>query len=217
GKACAKARVTQSRRWLVLGAGFPSETLVRWSAGGLAVCDWLLDTRDSIPVHVEPPITGPVRQGLKARQRREKSFASRELVFLRKGRSSLVKGRAMSADRRWSIPLFNRIRTHEELVFCVERVTCLTATLLTLWPLTGRAQNITATINIAVGSTPAALAVNPVTNKVYVASGPITVIDGATNAIASVNSDGFPVAVAVNPVTNKIYFADKASNPGRVI
>src|SRR5262249_39751869 len=82
-------------------------------------------------------------------------------------------------------------------------------------PLLGQAQTVTTTV--AVGSIPAAIAANPVTNKIYVASGPITVIDGATNAITSVNSGGFPVAVAVNPVTNKIYFADKASNPGRVI
>src|SRR5262249_27405969 len=74
-------------------------------------------------------------------------------------------------------------------------------------PLAGQAQPFTAPL--AVGSIPAALAANPVTNKIYVASGPITVIDGATNAITSVNSGGFPVAVAVNPVTNKIYFADK--------
>ena len=86
---------------------------------------------------------------------------------------------------------------------------------LTFSPPAGRAQTVTATVNV--GSIPAALAVNPVTNKIYVASGPITVIDGATNATASINTGGFPVAVAVNPVTNKIYFADQASVPGRVI
>ncbi len=123
----------------------------------------------------------------------------------------------MSANRRWSIPLFNHIRMHAELAFWVERITFLTAILLTLWPSGGRAQNVTATVNIAGGSTPAALAVNPVTNRIYVASGPIAVIDGGTNALTSINAGGFAVAVAVNPVTNKIYFADKASNPGRVI
>jgi hypothetical protein len=86
---------------------------------------------------------------------------------------------------------------------------------LALLPPAGQAQTFTATVNV--GGIPAAVAVNPVTNKTYVASGPITVMDGATNAITSIYAVGFPVAVAVNPVTNKIYFADKASNLGRFI
>lgn len=52
---------------------------------------------------------------------------------------------------------------------------------LALLPPVRQAQTVTATVNV--GSIPAAVAVNPVTNKTYVASGPITVIDGATNAI----------------------------------
>jgi YVTN family beta-propeller protein len=94
----------------------------------------------------------------------------------------------------------------------------LTGYVLAVWsffPGAGQAQTVTATVTA--GSIPAAVAANPVTNKIYVASGPITVIDGATNATTSLNSGGFPVAVAVNPVTNKIYFADQASTPGRVI
>ena len=53
------------------------------------------------------------------------------------------------------------------------------------------------------------MAVNPVTNKIYVANGTssnVTVIDGATN----IDHHGggrrpTPYAVAVNPVTNKIF------------
>ena len=61
------------------------------------------------------------------------------------------------------------------------------------------------------------MAVNPVTNKIYVAcydQGPgnlgswVTVIDGATNSTSVVQDIYGPYAVAVNPVTNKIYVAN---------
>lgn len=64
---------------------------------------------------------------------------------------------------------------------------------------------------------PRLVAVNPVTNKIYVlnscfcgSDGPVTVIDGATNSTTLVTgANGFnPAAVAVNPTTNKIYVAD---------
>ena len=64
------------------------------------------------------------------------------------------------------------------------------------------------------------MAVNPVTNKIYVAnysSNNITVIDGATNATTTVSSGNGPVAVAVNPVTNKIYVANYCSDNVTVI
>src|SRR5260370_31735206 len=61
---------------------------------------------------------------------------------------------------------------------------------------------------VAGGGGPAALAVNPVTNKVYVANNGgnnVTVIDGATNTTSTVAAGAFSLAVAVNPLTNKIY------------
>ncbi len=64
------------------------------------------------------------------------------------------------------------------------------------------------TTTVAVGTGPAALAVNPVTNKVYVANNGgnnVTVIDGATNTTSTVAAGAFSLAVAVNPLTNKIY------------
>ena len=57
------------------------------------------------------------------------------------------------------------------------------------------------------------MAVNPVTNKIYVAnqnSNTVTVIDGATNTTATVAAGNTPFAVAVNPVTNKIYVTNAA-------
>src|SRR5438105_4918002 len=69
------------------------------------------------------------------------------------------------------------------------------------------AQGQTVTTTVAVGKNPGAVALNPVTNKVYVANsfGTVTVIDGASNKTSTVTDGGGPDAVAVNPVTNKVY------------
>ena len=64
------------------------------------------------------------------------------------------------------------------------------------------------------------MAVNPVTNKIYVAnrgSDNVTVIDGATNGTTTVAAGTSPLAVAVNPVTNKIYVANQGSDNVTVI
>jgi DNA-binding beta-propeller fold protein YncE len=66
---------------------------------------------------------------------------------------------------------------------------------------------------VPTGTDPAAIALDSVTNKVYVADtgdetvGEITILDGATNKVMSMNVPGAPglPAVAVNSVTNKIY------------
>ena len=78
----------------------------------------------------------------------------------------------------------------------------------------------TPTTTIAAGDTPFAVAVNPVTNKIYVpnqGSNDVTVIDGATNTPTTVAAETLPAAVAVNPVTNKIYVANQTSNDVTVI
>jgi YVTN family beta-propeller protein len=88
------------------------------------------------------------------------------------------------------------------------RIGC-TVAVLTLWPLAGHAQSITATVTA--GTSPSAVAVNPVSNRIYVAntaSNTVTVIDGATNTTATVAVGSGPSALAVNPVTNKIYVAN---------
>jgi DNA-binding beta-propeller fold protein YncE len=84
--------------------------------------------------------------------------------------------------------------------------------LLLVLPASARAQTVVATIPVGAGL-PRAVAVNPVTNKIYVASctansptfrrGSLTVIDGATNATTVIN--GCFKDVAVDSVTNKIY------------
>jgi len=70
--------------------------------------------------------------------------------------------------------------------------------------------NITATVTA--GTTPIAVAVNPTTNKIYVANNGganVTVIDGSNNTTATVAAGTNPIAVAVDPMTNKIYVANK--------
>jgi YVTN family beta-propeller protein len=63
---------------------------------------------------------------------------------------------------------------------------------------------------IQVGSRPANLAVNSVTNKIYVANqgGTVTVIDGTTDATTTINTGGDSYGIALNATTNKIYVAN---------
>ncbi len=67
------------------------------------------------------------------------------------------------------------------------------------------------------GQFPNAVAVNPVTNKIYIAnsgSNNVTVVDGATNTFTTVNDTHAtsPVAIAVNSLTNMVYVANSGSN-----
>src|SRR5437899_467378 len=84
--------------------------------------------------------------------------------------------------------------------------------------LAAHAQTVTATVGV--GSEPYSVAVNPVTNKIYVANGNsdnVTVIDGSSNSTATVSTGSFPSSVAMNPATNKIYVANGISNNVTVI
>jgi YVTN family beta-propeller protein len=71
---------------------------------------------------------------------------------------------------------------------------------------TARGQSVVGTVGV--GQTPVAIAVNTVTNKIYVVNqtdNDVTVIDGATSATLTVSVGANPVAVAVNTLTNKVY------------
>jgi YVTN family beta-propeller protein len=62
---------------------------------------------------------------------------------------------------------------------------------------------------------PAALVLNPVTNKVYVSSGAedtVTVIDGLTLSTSSIPVGRYPDAMVVDSVTNKIYVTSSANS-----
>jgi len=77
------------------------------------------------------------------------------------------------------------------------------------------------TMTVTAGVFPYSIAVNPQTNKIYVANdcgndltceippGTVTVIDGATNNTQTVNVGVHPRSVAVNPVTNQIYVVNR--------
>lgn len=74
--------------------------------------------------------------------------------------------------------------------------------------------------NIAVGSVPSSVGVNPVTNRTYVAqrNGNVSVIDGTSGSvIATVAVGTTPFGVAVNTETNRIYVANQDSNTVTVI
>src|SRR5260370_7662809 len=95
---------------------------------------------------------------------------------------------------------------------------------LAIGSIPAHAQTVTATI--AVGSAPRAVAVNPVTNKIYVQnanSNSVTVIDGATNNTTTVpvgNTTGFTTGstgLAIDSVTNKVFVANFNDNTVTVI
>ena len=91
----------------------------------------------------------------------------------------------------------------------------ITSVLAFLFLLAGSARAQTVTTTVTAGTGPASVAVNTVTNKVYVAnvtSSNVTVIDGATNTTTTVAAGTQPVSVAVNPVTNKVYVVNQLRN-----
>jgi YVTN family beta-propeller protein len=104
-------------------------------------------------------------------------------------------------------------------------IALIATVLLLLSGVSASAQTVTATL--PAGLDPTAMAVNPVTNKIYVANfgttagsadGSVTVIDGATNSTATLAADSAnPSAIAVNPLTNNIYVANSGNNTVSVI
>ena len=81
------------------------------------------------------------------------------------------------------------------------------------------AQQVIATVPVG-GAFPWALAVNPVTNKIYVAianNNKTTVIDGITLSTTDVIVGLNPAALVLNPVTNKVYVSSGAEDTVTVI
>lgn len=78
-------------------------------------------------------------------------------------------------------------------------------------------------VSIPVGEFPAAVAVNPTTNRIYAAnygdgSNSVSVIDGTTNTvIATVPVGNDPFALDVNPTTNMVYVANTLDTTVSVI
>jgi YVTN family beta-propeller protein len=73
---------------------------------------------------------------------------------------------------------------------------------------------------VAAGTEPEAIAVNPATDKIYVANrfgSNVTVIDGATNATSIIAAGTNPWTLAPDPSTNKTYVVNYGSNNVTVI
>jgi YVTN family beta-propeller protein len=78
-----------------------------------------------------------------------------------------------------------------------------------------------AATTIAVGNLPQQIALNPVTNRIYVSNlndNTVSVIDGATNTVVDTIAVGMvPEQIAVNTTTDTIYVANENSNTISVI
>jgi YVTN family beta-propeller protein len=71
--------------------------------------------------------------------------------------------------------------------------------------------NIPPVLSVPVGTSPQHVAVNSLTNKIYVGnivSRDVTVVDGKTDATATIPLDRSPAGIAVNPANNKVYFVE---------
>nr|HEV7954346.1 YncE family protein [Candidatus Acidoferrales bacterium] len=91
------------------------------------------------------------------------------------------------------------------------------------------ATNSTSTIKMETGWRPTSMAVNPVTNKIYLTEhievapgerrkpGRVMVIDGATNAVTTIPAGIEPRGIIVNPETDKIFVTNFDSNTVTVI
>lgn len=82
----------------------------------------------------------------------------------------------------------------------------------------GLTNQVVETVNL--GISPIDLAVNTITNLIYVAevSNKVVVIDGSSNKlIDTVKVGDIPIGIEVNPETNRIYVANKGSNDISVI
>jgi YVTN family beta-propeller protein len=71
------------------------------------------------------------------------------------------------------------------------------------------------TTPVAVGKAPSAVAVNALTNTIYVANagdGTLSVVDGFTNQVTPLAVGTSPTLIAVNPITNHILVANAGNN-----
>jgi YVTN family beta-propeller protein len=106
--------------------------------------------------------------------------------------------------------LFHRFAQHLRNVFAA-------SAFLSLFLLCQITKADTSIGNVPTGNSPKPLAVNPVTNKIYVCndgSASVTVINGTNNSTTTVATGATPVAVAVNPATNRIYVTNQNQNTG---
>lgn len=119
---------------------------------------------------------------------------------------------------RFSVRVFSRVAATCSSAFLRNAFILSSAVAMAALHPLADAQTVVTTIGT--GTAPKAAAVNPLTNKIYVAnsgSGSVTVIDGNTAGAATVTVGSNPSALAVNPATNKIYVANQGDGTVTVI
>lgn len=109
-------------------------------------------------------------------------------------------------------------------LFCLVAVAALSGFLAIVYaapahPLSTSSPQVIATIGV--GGFPQGVAVNPATNRIYVANnldGTISVLDGASNqVIHTIQGLTGPFQIAVNPSTNRVYITEPQANTVAVI
>ena len=85
-----------------------------------------------------------------------------------------------------------------------------------IWVIDGSTNTLLKTIANPFGGLAPQVAVNPITNKVYVTAGPILVINGATDEVeATIALSNGPTDIAVNPTNNRVYVAEYDGSTGK--
>jgi YVTN family beta-propeller protein len=136
--------------------------------------------------------------------------------------SKAIMSSAIIASQLGQIPFLGCANIHSKLnrisVKARSAIAVLIVALANLCA-AANAQNVIGTIQVGVAPTSAA--VNPITNRIYVANGAsnsVTVIDGTTSAaIATLAVGAQPRGIAINTVTNKIYVANTFSSDVHVL
>ena len=85
--------------------------------------------------------------------------------------------------------------------------TAIASLLATIAGAPARAQTLTT------AEDPTAIVINPTTNKYYVGSSPLSVVDAAANKVTTVPGTTFGSAYVVNSVTNKLYYLQGITYP----
>ena len=125
-----------------------------------------------------------------------------------------------------TVNLVNGVATLIGLTFNKAGSAYLTASVPGIVPVNSASFSVTSPssrglTSVRAGANPWGIAVNPVTNRVYVSTtndSSVTVLDGATNTIiAKVSGITYPRGVAVNTVGNKVYVVSQYWNTVTVI
>src|SRR6185312_12906663 len=126
------------------------------------------------------------------------------------------QARAAALDAIFAIPPPRPMPYRSRPIFSLLLSVLASAALALASP--ARAQSVQSPI--PAGSSPRAIAVNPITNKIYIASelsNSVVVVDGATNGTSTIPVGTRPQYIAVNPATDKVYVTSGSDSTLTVI